>query len=62
MVDQDRFSNDKDYESFFDLKNQLIISNDNDFNRFHSDPIEAKGNDRKTWLMMNEVRNLKNKT
>ena len=41
MVDRDRFLNDKDYENFFDLKNQFSISNDNDFNRFHRNLIKA---------------------
>ena len=35
MVDRDRFLNDKDYENFFDLKNQFSISDDNSFNKFH---------------------------
>ena len=57
MVDRDRFLNDKDYEHFFDLKNQFSISNDNDFNRFHRNLIEAAESDRKKWMLMNEVRN-----
>ena len=57
MVDRDRFLNDKDYEHFFDLKNQFSISNDNDFNRFHRNFIEAAKSDRKKWMLINEVRN-----
>ena len=55
MVDRDRFLNDKDYENFFDLKNQFSISNDNDFNRFHRNLIEAAKSDRKKWMLINEV-------
>ena len=57
MVDRDRFLNDKDYENFFDLKNQFSISNDNDLNRFHRNFIEAPESDRKKWMRINEVRN-----
>ena len=57
MVDRDRFLNNKDYENFFDLKNQFSISNDNDFNRFHRNLIEAAEIDRKKWMLINEVRN-----
>ena len=57
MVDRDRFFNDKDYESFFDLINQFSISNDKDFNRFHRNLIEAVENDRKEWMVIIEVRN-----
>ena len=57
MVDRDRFLNAKDYESFFDLNNQFSISNDNDFNRYHRNLIEAAENDRKKWMLINEVRN-----
>ena len=62
MVDRNRFLNDKDYENFFDLKNQFSISIDNDFNRFHRNLIEAAEKDRKKWMLINEVRNSKNKT
>ena len=57
MVDRDRFFNDKDYENFFDLKNQFSISKDKDFNRFHRNLIEAAKSDRKKWMPINEVRN-----
>ena len=57
MVDRDRFLNDKDYENFFDLKNQFSTSNDNDFNRFHRNLIETAESDREKWMLINEVRN-----
>ena len=57
MVDRDRFLNDKDYENFIDLKNQFRINNDNNFNRFHRNHIEAAESDRKKWMLINEVRN-----
>ena len=57
MVDRDRFLNDKDYENSFDIRNQFSISNDNNFNRFHRNLIEAAESDRKKWMLINEVRN-----
>ena len=57
MVDRDRFLNDKDYESFLGLRNQCIISNNKDFNRFHRNLIEAVENDGKEWMVIIEVRN-----
>ena len=56
MVDRDSFLNDEDYENFFDLKKQFSVSNDNDFNRFHRNLIEAEESDRQKMLI-NEVRN-----
>ena len=56
MFDRDRFLNDKEYKIFFALKNKFIISNDNNFNRFHRNLIEAAENDRKTWMLINEIR------
>ena len=50
MVDRDRFLNEKDYKNFFDLKYQFGISNDNDFNRFHRNLIEAAKSNRNGCL------------
>ena len=47
MVDLDRLLNDKDYEKFFDLKNNISIPNDNELNSFHTYLFEAAENDRK---------------
>ena len=57
MVDRDKFLDDKDYENFFDLKNQFSIFNDKDFNSIHRHLIEAAESDRKKWMLINEVRN-----
>ena len=57
MVNRDEFLNDKDNENFFDLNSQFSISNDNDFNRFHRNLIEAVESDRKQWMLIHEVRN-----
>ena len=51
-----------DYEKFFDLKNKFSISNDKDFNRFLRNLIEAAENDRKKWMLINEIRNSEKKT
>ena len=57
MVDRDKVLNDEDYEICFDLKNQCTISNNNDFNRFHRNLIEAAESDRKKLMLINEVGN-----
>ena len=54
-IEKDTFLNDKSCEKFFKLKNlqkQLCID---DFNRFHKNLIDSDKNDRKKWLLINEI-------
>ena len=62
MVDRDSFLNEKEKENFFDLKNKFSISNDNNFDRFQRNFIEAAVDDRKTkWMLIIENRNYEKK-
>ena len=56
MGDRDRFLNDKDYENFFDIKNKFSTSIDNDCNRFRRIFIETVENDKKKWMLINEIK------
>ena len=54
-----RFWNDEEYEEFFNLENQLIFSNDNDFIWFYGNFAEAAEHDRNNWMLIIEIGNSK---
>ena len=62
MFDRDMSLDDKDNEYFFDLRSRFSFSTDNHFNRFCRNLFEAAENDRKNWMLINEVRNSEKKT
>ena len=56
-ISRDKFLNDENYETFFKLKQDVLKSETNDFNKFYSDLIEAAATDRQKWQLINEIRN-----
>ena len=56
-ISRDKFLNDENYKTFFKLKQDVLESETNDFNKFYADLIEAAATDRQKWQLINEIRN-----
>ena len=56
-ISRDEFLNDENYKTFFKLKQDVLKSETNDFNKFYADLIEAAATDRQKWQLIYEIRN-----
>ena len=54
---RDKFLNNENYKALFKLKQDVLKSETNDFNKFYADFIEAAATDRQKWQLINEIRN-----
>ena len=53
-ISRDKFLNDENYKRFFKLKQDVLKSETNDFNKFHANLIST---DRQKWQLINKIRN-----
>ena len=56
-ISRDKFLSDENYKTFFKLKQNVLKSETNDFNKIYADPINAAGKDRQKWRLINEIWN-----